>query len=265
MPTRNYIELVEKTMRVLEVLASEETDSSLKDIAAKAGLVKSSAFRLLFTLRELGYVERNSDGVGYGLSLKIVRLARGAAAKATLVNVARPHMHELREELRESVWLAERMGNHVYLVDVLESDHPIRLSLKTGDNSPLHASAVGKAVASQMTPREIESCLSENGLERYTARTITERAELVEHLSQVRAQGYSVNDEETIEGAILIGAPVFDAKGRVFAAISVSIPTVRWRQENKGRMVRSTTECASRITTAFAELGFESTNSYSSN
>ncbi|MCP4249826.1 MAG: helix-turn-helix domain-containing protein, partial [bacterium] len=52
MAARNYIELIEKSMRVLEVLAAGNGNGkSLKDVAAETGLVKSSVFRILFTLR----------------------------------------------------------------------------------------------------------------------------------------------------------------------------------------------------------------------
>ena len=85
MAARNYIELVEKTIRVIEVLAQAGGRRSLKEIAAATGLVKSSAFRILFTLRQLGYVERGPDG-SYQLSLKVISLAKGAAAKASLTS-----------------------------------------------------------------------------------------------------------------------------------------------------------------------------------
>jgi IclR family acetate operon transcriptional repressor len=257
MAARNYIELVEKTIRVIEVLAQAGGRRSLKEIAAATGLVKSSAFRILFTLRQLGYVERGPDG-SYQLSLKVISLAKGAAAKASLTTVARPHMERLRDQLGESVWLAERRGHRVYLVDVAESAHPLRLSLHLGDASPLHASAVGKAIAAHMCRTELEAALGGRELPRYTRRTITDQTSLVSHLAQVRRQGYAVNDEETIEGAILFGAPVFDAAGRPFAAISVGALAGRCTPATRELFAQSVRDCAAKVTSVFRELGFSS-------
>jgi DNA-binding IclR family transcriptional regulator len=257
MAARNYIELIEKAVRVIEFLAQPGGARSLKEIAAATGLVKSSAFRILYTLRELGYVEKERDG-SYRLSLKVVTWSRAAAAQASLIRVARPYLERLRNELGESVWLAERRGLRVYLVDVAESDHPLRLSLRLGDASPLHASAVGKAVAAFLPPEELERALNHKPLPAFTRKTITGRAELIDHLAEVRRSGYAVNDEETIEGAVLFGAPILDAAGEPFAAISVGCLAAHCTRERREIYARRVRECAAELSAVFAALGFVS-------
>src|ERR1051325_3715389 len=96
MPARNHIDLVVKVMNVLEALQPSESGVSLKDVTAKVGLVKSSVFRILYTLREHGYVEQTGDG-NYRLTLKILGLVRRPAARPTLINIARPHLLGLRD------------------------------------------------------------------------------------------------------------------------------------------------------------------------
>lgn len=255
MAARNYIELIEKAVRVIEFLAQPGGARSLKEVAAATGLVKSSAFRILYTLRELGYVDRDGEG-SYRLSLKVVGWSRAAAGQASLIRVARPHMERLRDELGESVWLAERRGLRVYLVDVAESDHPLRLSLRLGDASPLHASAVGKAVAAFLRPVELASALDHKPLAAYTKNTITDRATLLAHLAEVRRRGYAVNDEETIEGAVLFGAPILDAAEQPFAAISVGCLAVHCTRERRERYGRRVRECAAAVSAVFGGLGF---------
>ncbi len=257
MPARNYIELIEKAVRVIEFLAHPGGARSLKDIAAATGLVKSSAFRILYTLRELGYVEKDREG-SYRLSLKVVGWSRAAAGQASLVRVARPHLERLRDELGESVWLAERRGLRVYLVDVAESDHPLRLSFRLGDASPLHASAVGKAVAAFLPREDLERALNHRPLAAYTRRTITDRAVLFDHLAEVRRRGYAVNDEETIDGAVLFGAPILDAGGQPFAAVSVGSLAAHCTRERREIFARRVRECAADLSAAFAGLGFVS-------
>ncbi len=258
MPARNYIEVVEKAMRVFEVLANGEGSKSLGTISAESGLVKSTAFRILFTLRELGYVERNANTGFYALNLKVLGLARGAKAKATLTRVARPFLDALRDELDESVWLAERRGNQVYVVDVAEAHHPLRLLLKLGDLSPIHAAALGKAIAAHVEDAELDEMLAAQPLRSFTPKTITDACELMGHLAEVRRQGYAVNDEETIPGAVAIGVPIFDANGRVFAAVSITAPTTRWQAEKLEATAGKVKACAEDISSVFMDLGYDS-------
>ncbi|MCW5982774.1 MAG: IclR family transcriptional regulator [Bryobacteraceae bacterium] len=257
MPARNHIEVIEKAVRVLESLAGADGGKSLKDIAAEVGLVKSSAFRILYTFKSLGYVERSAERGNYALSLKVLALARGAAGKATLTNAARPHIERLRDELGESVWLAERRGDRVYLIEEAEGYHPLRLSLHRGDPSPLHASAVGKAIAAYLPDSEREAALGDGPFTRYTGHTLTDKAAVMANLAEVRKLGYAVNDEETIEGAILVGAPIFDAAGRVCAGIALSAPKARCTPGLFDAIVRCTKCCARDISAALAELGVE--------
>jgi IclR family acetate operon transcriptional repressor len=256
MAARNRIELVGKTLGVLEALADGPGGCTLGDLAARTGLVKSSAFRILFTLKELGYVEQAGANGRYRLTLKTLALARRAALRPSLVAAARPHLARARDALRESVWLAEWRRRDVVLVEVAETTHKLRLSLDVGDVCPLHASALGKAVAAHLAPEELNAALGGGPLPRFTARTITSRNRLRRELEHVRNLGFSTNEEETIEGALLIGAPVFDARGSVCAAVSASCPTVRCTPARRQAMTDAVTSAAGAISRDLAAIGF---------
>ncbi|MGH8692650.1 MAG: IclR family transcriptional regulator, partial [Burkholderiales bacterium] len=248
MPARNYIELVEKTLRVLETMAESGGDVHLKDIVSRVGLTKSSAFRILFTLKELGYVEQVDGHKTYRLSPRLFGLARKSAFTPNLINVARPYLVRLRDEFSESSWLGQVKRGRVILVAAAEAPRQLRLSFEVGEVSPLHATGVGKAIAAQMTPAELDAAVGAGELKRFTPRTIPNRSQLDKELAKIRQQGFSVNQEETVEGAILVGAPIFDSLGRAFAAISVSSPTVRWSAERRLTMSQAVKQAASSIT-----------------
>lgn len=256
MPARNHIDLVVKTMSVLESLAHAEQGVSLKDVASSVGLVKSSVFRILYTLKELGYVDQSAGTGNYRLSLKVLSLVRRSAQRPTLLKIARPHLTRLRDQLQESAWLAERRGSTVILVDVAEASHRLRLSFDVGDRCPLHATALGKSIAAYMTPAEIDAFLSKDKLHRFTSKTIANRAEVKAELAKVRRQGFATNDEETVEGALLIGAPIFDVENRVFAAISVSIPTARCSSDKRREIILAVKHASGKLSTDLAQLGF---------
>jgi IclR family acetate operon transcriptional repressor len=256
MPARNHIDLVVKTMSVLEALARTEQGIGLKEIASTVGLVKSSVFRILYTLKELGYVEQSGGSGNYRLSLKILSLVRRSAQRPTLIKIARPHLIRLRDQLQESTWLAERRGNAVILVDVVESPHRLRLSFDVGDRCPIHATALGKSIAAYMSPPEVDALLSQEKLRKFTSKTISNRAEVKADLAKVRRQGFAVNDSETVEGALLIGAPVFDVENRAFAAISVSIPTARCTTDKRREIIVAVKNASGKLSTDLAQLGF---------
>ena len=161
MAARNYIELVEKTLRVLESLDDCGAGISLGALAARVGLVKSSVFRILFTLNKLGYVEKVGPAGVYASTRRLRALGRRPVRRPGLISIARPRLQEMCAKLRESAWLAEWRNGTVILIDGAESSsHALLLALKVGDRCPLHASALGKVNRS--------SCARENFL-----RTIT--------------------------------------------------------------------------------------------
>lgn len=256
MAAKNHIYLVVKTMAVLEALASSEYGKSLKQIAQEVGLVKSSVFRILFTLKETGYVEQPEANGVYRLTLKASALARRNAARLGLATVARPHLVLLREKLDESVALAERLPKSVILIDVLETSRPLRLTFHIGDDCPIHATALGKAVAAYLSREELELFLHEPQLPQYTQRTHTTLRDLKSELERTRKAGYAVNDEETVTGAIIVGSPVFDSRSSVCGAVSVNIPTVRCSAARKKQLIASVVEVCADITTDLAGAGF---------
>jgi IclR family acetate operon transcriptional repressor len=254
---RNHIDLVGKTMRVLEELARSQTEVCLKDLAQRVGLVKSSVFRILFSLKELGFVEQKAANGSYRLTVKVHTLVRGSASSPTLIHIAQRYLRALRDHLQESVWLAEWRRGAVILIDVVEARHPLRLSFTLGDHCPLHATALGKSIAAHMDPVTLESSLGRR-LQRYTAQTKTNRQELLAELARVRDQGFALNREEILEGAILVGAPVFDSLSRAFAAISVSCPTARCTPAKRRAMIVAVVDAGKRISRDLAQVGFRS-------
>ena len=243
-------------MRVLEVLAQYPGGCALKDVAARTGLVKSSVFRILQTLKQVGYVEQAGPESPYHSSLKVLSLARAVATHEIVINVARPHLQSLRDQLGESAWLGQRFRDGVLLVDSVEAPRRLRLSLDIGDSCPWHAASIGKAIAAFLPREELEASLGTGPLQRFTPRTITDRRRLHAHLAQVRRQGYAVNNEETIEAAVVVGAPLFDALHRVCAAISVGTVAGRWKGKLRASLIAAVNREAAAISRKLTQVSY---------
>lgn len=256
MPANNHIDLVVKTLNVLEALAVSEHGKALKEIAQEVGLVKSSVFRILFTLKAAGYVEQPEVNGVYRLTLKTAGLSRRNTQGLGLAIIARPHLVRLRDQLDESVALAERRARSVVLIDVLETSHPLRLSFHIGNDCPVHATALGKAVAAFLPQDEFEILRKSQKLAQYTERTKTKVRELELEMGRTRQIGYSINDEETVAGAFLVGAPLFDTRNTVCGALSVNAPTARCSSVRKKQLIGAVVETSKCISADLANAGF---------
>jgi DNA-binding IclR family transcriptional regulator len=256
MPAKNHIDLVINTLNVLESLSASNSGKPLKEIASDTGLLKSSAFRILFTLKEAGYVEQAGQNGAYGLTLKTAGLSRKNVEHLSLVAVARPHLVELQGRLDESVALAERRAGSVILVDVIECRQPLRLSFQIGDDCPVHATALGKAVAAFLSRDELDQWLRKHVFPRYTQQTNTALAALRSELQSVRQAGYALNDEETVAGAFLVGAPIFDSREVICGALSVNAPVARCSPAHRKLLTAGSVRAACAVSADLARIGY---------
>jgi DNA-binding IclR family transcriptional regulator len=144
-------------------------------------------------------------------------------------------------------------------VDVVEAPQQLQLSLEVGSECPLHATAAGKCIGAHLPKNLLKAALGGGKLPKYTAHTISSRSQLLEEFEKVRRQGFAINEEETIEGAVLVGAPLFDCTQQVIASISVSALTARWSTEKSQKTIAAVTRTAVAITADLTNLGFQST------
>jgi len=225
MPTNNYISVVNKTMRVLEAIRGKR-DVPLGEIASSTGLIKSSTFRILFTLEDLGYVEKSTGG-RYSLTARLARLTSDGRPSPDLGNLAEPFMAELLRRFRETVNLGVLDDGEVLYVRVLESSHAFRLAAHAGMRSPVHSTALGKCLLSCLPRQEIATILKKHPLRPITPRTIRDRTTFYRELEGVRSRGYAVDNQEDSCGARCLAAPILTPAGDVRAAISISAPATR--------------------------------------
>lgn len=231
---RYSVEAVLKALDVLEAFSSSEI-LSLAEISDRVRLNKSRVFRLLHTLTERGYIEKSADGGRYVLGTKL--LERAACVKRDLRQLALPFMRQLHERFNETVNLGVLDKHEILYIDMLESSRPIRMSESIGSRSPIHSTALGKAIVSFLPEEEWDLILQHTRLEKFTERTICETDVLRNEFRKVRANGYAVDDRENDPEGYCIGVPIFDGTGRPIAAISVSGPAERV-QGNQQEMVR---------------------------
>jgi DNA-binding IclR family transcriptional regulator len=221
------IAVVKKAAAVLDLLSEDVGNLSLHEIAGRLSMAKSSAYRLLYTWEKLGYVERAPVSGHYRLGLKAIELSRKVAGHNRIAHESRAMLTGLRDRFRESVYLGIYRNGRVVMIDMLPSPQAVRVVVDLGERCYLHASALGRSVAAHLNEDKLSELLRQTGMPKLTRHTNVSRIRLRSILAKIRADGYAVNREETVEGAVCIGAPFFSGTGAVLGAAAISIPVFR--------------------------------------
>jgi len=220
--------MVEHTMRVLELFAGSSAELRLKDISAQAHVGSASTFRILRTLANLGYVNKDVSTGRYRMASKMRELATCSQFKPGMHQVARPYLEHLREQFNETVSLAVLQDAEIVYLDILESTRAFRMAEAVGSRVPVHATALGKAITAHVSQKKLDEILCRCPWTRFTSRTITKPRDFVKALAKVRRQAYGRDNEETEQGACSFASAIQNgATGDAVAGISVSGPTCR--------------------------------------
>jgi IclR family acetate operon transcriptional repressor len=221
---RNILKVVAKTFRVIEVVAQHSDGIQLGELARKCEKApKATVFRILHTLKALGYVQQDEASGAYRLTQELVWLGR-SETRDSLIRAARPHLERLRAQFEQTVGLAVLDKDQLLYIEILEGLRSIRMNATVNTYAPLHCTSLGKAILSKLDAEEMARVLGRKPPAKFTSKTITSIALLERHLAEVRAQGYAVDDEETEEGARCVGAAIIGRLGKPVGAISVSGP-----------------------------------------
>lgn len=221
---RNILKVVAKTFRVIEVIAQHPGGIQLGELATRCGKQpKATIFRILHTLKVLGYVQQDENTGAYRLTREVAWLGR-SETRDTLRRAARPHLERLRAQFEQTVGLAVLDHDQLLYIEILEGLRSIRMNATVNTYAPLHSTSLGKSILSRLDGDNLARILGRKPLARLTPRTITSMASLERHLAEVRAQGYAIDDEEMEEGARCVGAVICDPQGKPVGAISVSGP-----------------------------------------
>lgn len=227
-PDRYAVRVLNRALDALEALRDAARPLTLQELSARLGQAKSSVFRLLSTLERRGYVERSDGDRRYRLGAAWLSY-RDGGGHGTLTEAALPHMRRLLERFGETVNLGVLRNGEILYLEMLESPHSFRMAAATGTRSPVHCTALGKAIAAFLPDAQVDAIVRTRGLSALTPRTITSRSALKRELSRTRTRGYSEDNGETEPEASCVGAPIVGPDGQVIGALSVSGPTSRMR------------------------------------
>ena len=228
----NYIiQTVSRALDLLEQFQEGTAELGITDLSNRLNLQKNNVFRLVATLKAKNYIEINNSTGKYRLGVKTRALGQVATRLIDFSNQARPFLIELKQMCHEACYFSVIKDGYTYYLAGVESDLPVRVTLRVGSSRPLHCTAAGKLLLAARSWPEVQRMLGRNSLERFTPRTILSPEVLRRELEAVRTDGVALDREECEEGATCIAAPVRNARGETVAAMSISGPTLRMHPE----------------------------------
>lgn len=211
---------LEKALAIIETL-SEQEELGVSELCKMLDIPKTSVFFILNTLDQHQYISKQENGK-YKLGNKFINIGLSVLNKIDIRHYAKPFMEELLRETGFTVHLAVLDNIEAMYIEKVENQAFVKFSTYIGHRLPIHASGVGKALASQLTEEHLDYIIENAGLPAKTENTITSPQEFKAALEIIRKQGYAVEDEEGEYGIRCIGASIFGHDGKQKAAISIT-------------------------------------------
>jgi len=244
---------IRRAVDVLGCLAGRPGPVRLSEVARELECGKSTALGILRTLEEVGWVVKDSAGVGYSVGEGLLALTRKAFGERSVAEVSRPLLEKLAERGGESAFLGFLREGRIVIDACVEGGHEMCIAARPGGSLPLLAGATGKVFLAGMTDEEARSRVTEAPLPGFTGRAITDPERFLEQVSKARELGYATDEEEYLRGVRAVAAPIHRGDEMV-AAIWVAGFSSRLTDERLS-VVRGELLEAVRVCSALLESG----------
>ncbi len=236
---------VDRAIELLFVLESASRDMGITELSKILGVQKSTVHNLVQTLMARDFV-RQTDSGRFTLGFRLVRLGTAAADRLDLRRLADPILRELAAASNEYVLLAVLHRNEVTIVDSVAPQRSTFLVPRIDFSHTFHCTALGKIFLAYL-PEERRQEILRNPLTHFTPYTLVEEPAILAEIEKIRRQGYAVSCNETIEGVTCLGAPIFNAHGKLEAAVSISTASAQLSAEHYQPMANILKEKAAAI------------------
>jgi len=231
-----FIRSLAKGMHILELLSDNEA-LTVTQIAKLMNINRAGSHRFLSTLKELGYADKDESS-RYYLTSKVIGLGMKVLDRFEIRKIARPFLQELSTKFNETINLGYFNGEEVLTIDKIESTEILRMDAGIGGREPAYCTSLGKAILAFIPDTQLETYLRVVELTAFTPNTVTLKDKLKEELTDIKENGYAIDDEELSVGLRCIGAPLFNHNGQVRYAISISGPSIRFGSKRIEQMQR---------------------------
>ncbi|WP_447928243.1 DNA-binding transcriptional regulator KdgR [Vreelandella sp. EE27] len=245
---------VMKVFAILEGLA-EQPSIGLSELSQRSFTSKSTAYRFLQTMKELGYVSQEQESEKYALTLKLFELGGAALENVDLISLANPEMRALSEKTHEAIHLGalDEDGQHIVYLHKYDSQFNLCMNSRVGRRSPIYSTAMGKTLLAWMEEGRAREILKNTSFVAKTKHTLTSAQQVLDELPAIRQEGIAEDREEAELGVRCLSVPVFDRFGQAAAAMSLSFPVVRYDEHKREEYLKLLFKAGQRVSSG---LGF---------
>jgi IclR family transcriptional regulator, pca regulon regulatory protein len=227
---REYVMGLEKGLSIIEAFGIARGPLTLTQVAEITGHTKASARRCLLTLCRLGYAVQ--AGRHFELAPRALRLGHAYVAADPLTKIAQPILDRTSERTHESASIAVLDAQDAVFVARSTHRRSLSFGLGVGARLPAYCSATGRVLLSELPDEHLSFLLNRMARPALTPQTQTDVAAILREVALARSQGYSVNDQELEIGLRSIAVPIRNGRGRLLAALSLSVATGRMNRND---------------------------------
>jgi DNA-binding IclR family transcriptional regulator len=220
------VRAVDRALDVLLCFTNQTPELTMTQIADLVGIHKSTAHRLLATLENKRFIQRDQDTGIYRLGIRLLQMAYLTLEQNDLRRLAAPFMHRLCDLYEENIDLTVLDDTDVVFINILEGPQRVKLAAAIGQRLPAYATASGKAILGFMPEKQVRRIL-DRGMPQLTPHTFNSIDELSNNLDTVRELGFAISEQELEEQINAVAAPIFDQEHHPIASIAVAGPAYR--------------------------------------
>lgn len=225
---KNYVASVGKAFAVLQSFSSEAFELTLSEIAARADLDRGTAFRLIQTLVELGYLQAVPPSRRFRLGIACLDLGYTVLSHGSLRPMVEPLLRGLVPDVGDAASLGILDGGDVvYLARVGAGLDRHKMDRRPGTRIPAYSAALGHVMLAHLAREEQIARLEARPRVKLSERTLTDLDALLARLDQVKKKGHAVSDGENAYGLRTLATPIFDAQDQVIGGLSVTVDAMR--------------------------------------
>ena len=223
----NFMTSLARGLAVIRGFSQQRRKMSIAQLSLRTGIPRAAVRRCLYTLTNLGYVGAE-DGATFALRPQILALGHAYLSSVPLVMAAQPVLDQVSGTTHESCSLAIMDGDEIlYVARSSSSRRIMSIDLGVGSRLPTHCTSMGRVLLAHLSDDDLASYLRRVKLVPHTNRTIVSKEQLARTIATVRDAGFAIVDQELEIGLRSIAVPVKDYRGRVAAAINISVQAAR--------------------------------------
>ena len=218
----NYaVPAVERTIRILHFLRDRRS-ASVSEMSNELQITRSNCFAILKTLQNHNFLQFDEATKKYSLGMGLIDVTRFMARDVGVVHVVRPWLARIVDRTGLSALFAQRISdNRLMVLDQEQTTNDIRLTVSIGRRIPITYRATGRAVLAFLPDADIKRLVANNRLIPSTSKTLADPDRILADVALIRERGFSTADEESMDGVMALGAPVFNEMGEPAFAVTI--------------------------------------------